>query len=222
MLKHTLDTLENIDEKYHIFYTEKDGKFELDENLRGEDTTALKNAKEHEKAERVKLQKKLDKAKADAEAWEIKKAELEGRTEDAERLKQEALDRQKSEYEKAHNDEVSGLKSRIEKLTIGKLESEVAANVYVKPEVMDLKFIRDRIKLNDKDEAYVVDKNGATMDVADFISELKEDESMAMFMKAGSGQGGGSEKEHGKGKNEGLSDMQKKKSALKQKYPDLE
>lgn len=219
----TVTKLEDVNEKYRSLYTEKDGVFTLDKDVQSEDITPLKNAKEHEKQERLKAQVKLDELAEEKLKWEIREAELKGETEKAERLKQEALDKQKADYESAHKEENSSLKDRIYNLTVGKLQSEIAAEVYLRPGAMNLEAIKNRIKLNDKDEAYIVDSNDATMSKSEYIKELRADKDMAPFIKAGDGSGGGSHQHKQQQRDHsGLSDMDKKKARLKAKDPTLE
>lgn len=222
-LKNKLDTLEGLEEKYHALYTEVDGVYNLDPDIVAEDTSALQTAKEHEKKEREKAQKKAEKLAHEKEAWAIEKAELEGDKEKAEQLRTEALDRQKAEYDRANQAEKDALKNRIHDLTVGKLQDEIASEVYIKPGVMNLSFIEERIKLNDKDEAYILDANGATMSKADFVAELKGDENMAMFIKAGDGAGGGTKPAtSGGAPSGGDAELAQKKAAMRAKYPGLE
>lgn len=213
-LSNTIAKIEDVAEAYRVHYSDVDGILTLDKNLQTENIDNLLSAKQHEKEAKDKALKEAKKLQAEKDAWNIEKAELQGDKEKADKLRQDAIDRVKSETDKDYKEKIESRDKRIHDLTIGRLQDDIASEVYIKPSAMNLSFISDRIKLNDKDESYIVDSLGATMNKADFIKELKSDESMSMFIKAGDGSGGGT-KQNASSSDGGLSPMQKKIEHLK-------
>lgn len=188
-LENTVDSLDSIDEKYQAFYSEKEGKFELDENLRVSDPSEeLLNAKNREKEARKAAEAKAMELEEQIEADKLKFAEAQGNKDEIERLKQEALDRQKA----AHDAELSESKKLIHDLTIGRTLDKIASEVYINPDVINLSSIEERIKLSeDGKSTYITNKLGETITMDVLIEELRADESMAFAIKAKSGSGGG-------------------------------
>jgi len=207
MLKTTIEKLEDVSEKYRAHYTKSGDSFILDSELQGEDVTALINAKQHEKDATTKAKAELvtarAQAKADKEAWEIKKAELEGRTADADKLRQDALDRQKADFQVQSKADLADRDKTIHDLTAGALLNEVANDVYSNPKRTNLDHIKARIKVGDDHKAFIQDANGATMSTADYIAELKNEAGMEKFLRAGSGSGGGTRRGGNNNSNSG-------------------
>jgi len=207
MLKTNIEKLEDVSEKYRAHYTKSGDSFVLDSELQGEDFTALKNAKQHEKDATTKAKAELitarAEAKADKEAWEIKKAELEGRTADADKLRQDALDRQKADFQVQSKADLADRDKKIYDLTVGALLNEIANQVYSQPGKMNLASIEARIKLGEDNKAFIQDANGATMTTESCISELRNEEGMEAFIRAGSGSGGGTRRGGNNNSNSG-------------------
>jgi len=189
MLKNTIDNLDDVEEKYQGFYSEKDGAYQLDDVLKGEDVTALKNAHERQKADRIAAEEKAKKLQEQIEATAIALAKANGNNEEAERLTQIKLDKQKA----IHEQELRDAKKLNHELTIGMTRDSIAAEVYLKANAWKMTDMESRIKLSDDGRStYLVNSIGETVTRDEFIADLRSDESMAFAIRAGNASGGGS------------------------------
>lgn len=187
-LENTLETLEGLSDRTAALYSENNGKFELDEKFRGPDTAALLSAKNHEKEAKQKALDELIALRRQQEEQAIELATAKGDTKEADKLRQEALDRQKA----AHDAELAKDKQKIHELTIGLSRDSVAAEVYLNPQGVNLSSLESRIKLQDDGlTTYFVNALGETITRETLIDELRADEKMAFAIRAGNASGGG-------------------------------
>lgn len=73
-LKHKVTSLDEVAEKYRALYTQLGNEYVLDDEVK-EDTTSLKNAKDHEKAERQKAEQRASVAESRLKQIDDKDAE---------------------------------------------------------------------------------------------------------------------------------------------------
>ena len=145
-LENTVENLDGIDEKFATFYTEKDGKYELDDNLRAADPSdALLNAKNHERDARIAAENRIKELEKNEDDYNLKLAEAKNDKDEVERLKQKALDKQKL----AHDTELQEAKALNHELTIGIARNSIAAQVYINQDAWKLTDLESRIKLSD-------------------------------------------------------------------------
>jgi hypothetical protein len=233
MLKTNIEKLDDVSERYRMHYTKSGDSFILDSELQGEDVTALKNAKQHEKDATTKAKAELVAARADAqarkEAWEIEKAVLQGRTADADKLQQEALDRQKEAFRVQSAAELAEMKGKYEASEKARedqvcntLLDMITNTVYDMPSVMDFSKLRERIKIGDDGVAFFTDLSGAKMSNNDITSELKNEEGMERFLRAGYGSGGGARQSGANNGNNNSNKNDEFKRRLMRNDPTLE
>ena len=189
-LENTLETLDGLSDRRKALYTEKDGKFELDEDYQTEDINPLKNALQRQKEANATAKEKEAELQAIIDDNALKLAEAAGDKKEVERLKQVALDKQKG----AHDAELAESKKTIHDLTIGMKLSAIAAEIYIHPAGVNLTELESRIKLGEDGKTVsLVNKLGEKVTEKEIIDEFKADESMAYAIKAGAGAGGGAD-----------------------------
>ena len=188
-LENTLETLDGMSDRRKALYTEKDGKFELDEDYRTEDINPLKNALQRQKDANTAAKEKEAELQAIIDDNAMKLAEAAGDKKEVERLKQAALDKQKS----AHDAELSESKQLIHDLTIGSARDSIAREIYIDSETLKTPLLDSSVKLEDDGRSvFYVNSLGEKITRAELVILLNADERMTGHLKAGKGSGGGS------------------------------
>lgn len=133
MLKYQIDSLDGLDESTRALYTEKDGKFVLgvDGLPQGEDVTGLKNKVTellNEKKESERLRKEAeDKARQEREEA-LRKS---GNVEELEKSWSEKYSRRETELSQQLETERTTLSAQIRDLTVGRMATDLAAELAV-------------------------------------------------------------------------------------------
>lgn len=133
MLKYQIDSLDGLDDSTRALYTEKDGKFVLgiDGLPQGEDVTGLKNKVAellNEKKESERLRKEAeDKARLEREEA-LRKS---GNVEELEKSWSEKYTRRETELSQQLENERTTLNAQIRDLTVGRMATDLAAELAV-------------------------------------------------------------------------------------------
>lgn len=192
-LKVALETLEGLDEALHPFYTEKDGKFNL--NLDGyESPDALKRAKDHEKRLRQEAEGKVRELTTRVGELETQVTELQ----DTNRQKggMAALEQSyKDKIAKMQGDHVTELGARdsqISKLLVDNVADTMAAELSDAPELLS-DIIRKRLTVKDG-ATRVLDANGelSATTLEELREEFKGNKKYAPIIRGSQANGGGS------------------------------
>lgn len=201
-LKMILDTLDGLSDELKAFYTEQDGKFHLQVEG-GEDTGALKRAKEHEKNLRVAAERERDEARAsvatltterDTAITERDTARSEKGT-DVQALEtswQHKVDTEKTKRETTERE----LTAEIERLLVTNEAIRLAAEISTVPELFTdviAKRLKSEKGADGKYFTRVLDAAGqpsaATVD--ELKQELLANDKYAAIIISGKGSGGG-------------------------------
>ncbi|GAA0907664.1 hypothetical protein GCM10009552_15910 [Rothia nasimurium] len=133
MLKYQIDSLDGLDDSTRALYTEKDGKFVLGvEGIpQGEDVSGLKNKVTellNEKKESERLRKEAeDKARQEREEA-LRKS---GNVEELEKSWSEKYTRRETELSQQLETERTALSAQIRDLTVGRMATDLAAELAV-------------------------------------------------------------------------------------------
>lgn len=200
VMKAVLDSLDGVDKAFHGEYKKgDDGKFHL-EVEGGEDTGALKRAKDYEKKERQKAEKALKDAQEAADALQSELDELHAGAVpkgDVEKLRKSYEDRL-AKREKELNDELTGANGVINTLLVDNVASGLATKLAAKPEYVEalLPHIQSRLvveKDGGKPVTRVKDKDGTVgaATLADLEKELLSNKAFAPILRGSHASGGG-------------------------------
>ena len=133
MLKYQIDSLDGLDDSTRALYTEKDGKFVLgvDGLPQGEDVTGLKN----KLAELLSEKKEAEQKRKDAEETARKEREealrKSGNVEELEKSWSEKYTRREMELSQQLETERTTLSAQIRDLTVGRMATDLAAELAV-------------------------------------------------------------------------------------------
>ena len=133
MLKYQIDSLDGLDDSTRALYTEKDGKFVLgvDGLPQGEDVTGLKN----KLAELLSEKKEAEQKRKDAEETARKEREealrKSGNVEELEKSWSEKYTRRETELSQQLETERTTLSAQIRDLTVGRMATDLAAELAV-------------------------------------------------------------------------------------------
>jgi hypothetical protein len=198
MLKFELSNLDGLSDEHKALYAEKDGKFLL--KLEGyEDPTALKNAKNHEKAARQKaeldlktLRTEFDELKSTIDDDKQNKHRKTGNVAELDASWNEKFENLKT----AHAKELASRDSKISKLLVDNVADTMAAELSETPEFL-VELIKKRLKVEDGadgPETRVVDANGAlsASTIEELREEFKSNKKYAAVIRGSSASGGGS------------------------------
>lgn len=195
-----LENLDGVDESLHGLYEENEGKFQLkvDGLPEVEDTTALKNAKEHEKQARLDLEKKLKAIEKEKQDAIDDKARASGDVEALEKSwnqkHQTALTEKDAEIEKRD--------STIYRLTVQSTATKMAADIAGEDAGILLPHIKDRLKVEFKDGDYVtavLDANGrpSALTIEELTAEFKANPMFKSVVNAHQASGDGASESSG-------------------------
>jgi hypothetical protein len=194
MLKKKVDTLDGIENKYHILYTkQEDGTFILDSNVVGDgDTSGLKENSEKLKAEKLAIQAKLDALEADSKAKEEDELGAKGEYEKLLKLKQEEFDTKITNAETEKAKAVEQIKNTMARAELLKIANEMAGD---NAELI-LPHITSRVQVNVIDGNYTVqytDINGTPVstDPSMLKEDIKKNPLFKNILKGRSSNGGG-------------------------------
>lgn len=210
MLKRKIDkkTYEALPEAIQAEY-ELDGEDYILQ-AEGEDLSALKNAKEHEKAARQKVEKELRDLK-EAEEAKIKKATEKAREDALKEAREnsdiEALEKSwKAKYDamvKTKDGEIAALNGAAKETTVTALAKAMAQEISTVPELL-----QDRIEsrltvelVDGKFTTKVVDAAGqpSALTIEELRKEFVENSALKSIIKAGAASGGGADNSSGGG-----------------------
>jgi hypothetical protein len=224
-LKFRIKKLEDVAEELRGLYTEKDGEFVLTvDGLEGvEDTEALRNAKQHEKAAREKAEADLKLAKK--EAADLKKA-LEDKEDEAHREagNVEALDNSwKEKFEKLKGEyegRIEGLNGNLSKVLVDREAIRLASELAVEGSAdVLLPHIRSRLAIDDRDgepRTVVLGADGkpSALTVDELKTEISTNKAFAPIIVGSKAGGGGATNQQGGG---GASKIDWSKASPKEK-----
>lgn len=178
-------------------YNEKDGAWVLDADY--EDVSALKNAKEHEKAERIKAQQKLTEAQS---ALNAALEEVNGIREG--NIPKTDVDALKLSYQKkydtdiaAANEKLTAAQAQVNKLVLGTTVDKLALELFGKDNlVIGRPHVASRLRLeeeNGEQVVRVIDADGkpSAATVADLQKEILQDKTFAGILIGSRAAGGG-------------------------------
>ena len=199
-MKAVLDSLDGVNSAFHGEYKKgEDGKFYLDVEG-GEDTGALKRAKDHEKKERQRAEKELKAAQEAAEALQAELDDLHAGAVpkgDVDKLRKSYEDRL-AKREKELSDELNGANGVINTLLIDNVASTLAHKLALKPENVEvlLPHIQNRLVVDKEDGKPVTrvkDKDGTVgaATLADLEKELLSNKAFAPILRGSHASGGG-------------------------------
>jgi len=199
-MKAVLDSLDGVNSAFHGEYKKgDDGKFYLDVEG-GEDTGALKRAKDHEKRERQKAERLLQETNERAEQLQRDLDELHAGAVpkgDVAKLEKSYKDR----YEKVERElrqELEGANGVISTLLVDNVANGLASKLVAKPEYVDvlLPHIQGRLivdKEDGKPVTRVKDKDGTVgaTTLQDLEKELLSNKAFAPILRGSHASGGG-------------------------------
>lgn len=190
-IEKVVDSIEAVPELLRGFYTEKDGKYHL------EDVTSLRNAMQHAKRERDDAKRKaqqIDKwdrlGKSPDEIEQLLEAQRKAEEDRAKKagefdsLKAQMVEKHQGEL-KAREDAVAKMRASLESHLVDASATRAIAEAKGIPALL-LPHVKARIKVDEKDGDYVVkvltadgrdavkDGGGTPMTIADLIAEFKQ------------------------------------------------
>lgn len=199
-MKAVLDSLDGVNEAFHGEYKKgDDGKYHLDVEG-GEDTGALKRAKEHEKKERQRVEKELKEATERSATLQQELDDLHAGAVpkgDVDKLRK-SYDERYAKREKELSDSLESANSTIRTLLVDNVATGLAGKLAAKPEFVDvlLPHIQSRLvveKVDGKSVTRVKDKDGTVgaLTVDDLEKELLSNKSFAPILRGNRASGGG-------------------------------
>jgi hypothetical protein len=200
-LKAILESLDGLPDAIKSEYKKgEDGKYHLDVEG-GEDTGALKRAKDYEKSTRQKVEKELADTKAQLEALtEERDGILKGAIPKGDVEKLEGSWKQKLEKrEKELTDQLSALNGSLQTMLVDNVAQGLASKISKSPELM-LPHIKARLKaelVDGKPTTRVLDKEGniSALGINELEAEMVSNPAFAPIIigskASGSGAGGG-------------------------------
>lgn len=191
----TATDFEALGEELKKLYTKQaDGSYKLsvDGLPEPEDTTALKNAKEHEKKARQEAEKKV----RDLEAQLGKKAKEDGDIDALEKSWQDKLTKREQELTLV----IEGHKSQLQKILVDNVAQEIASRISTAPRLI-LPHIKDRLRVEEKDGELitrVIDGAGkpSALSLKDLESEFVASTDFASIIIGSKGSGSGAQGNH--------------------------
>lgn len=204
-LKQILESLDGLHDTIKSEYKKgEDGKFHLDVEG-GEDTGALKRAKDHEKSARQKAEQLLQEAQDKlVELSDERDGLLRGAIPKGDVEKLEASWKSKlTTREKELGDQIGGLTSHLNTMLVDNVAQGMAGKISKVPELM-LPHIRGRLKaeyVDGRPTTRVLDKDGnpSALTVADLEKELFTNPTFAPIIIGSKASGSGAEGGHGGG-----------------------
>lgn len=204
-LKQILESLDGLHDTIKSEYKKgDDGKFHLDVEG-GEDTGALKRAKDHEKSARQKAEQLLQEAQDKlVELSDERDGLLRGAIPKGDVEKLEASWKSKlATREKELGDQIGGLTSHLNTMLVDNVAQGMAGKISKVPELM-LPHIRGRLKaeyVDGRPTTRVLDKDGnpSALTVADLEKELFTNPTFAPIIIGSKASGSGAEGGHGGG-----------------------
>ena len=206
-LQAVVETLDSVDEGLKAFYEEKDGKFHLSVEG-GEDTGALKRAKDHEKQARQVAETKASEIQSQLETLQ---AQIEAANDDSSRKNGdvEALDHSWNEkYNKLQSENetaIQGLQGNLKTLLVDNEAIKLASELAVEGSAdLLIPHLRARLAVVQKDGKYVTSVNDATGNpsaatLAELKTEFANNPAFAPVIVGSKATGGGA----GGGQNNG-------------------
>lgn len=195
-----LDNLDNVDESLRGLYEESEGSFQLKvEGLpEQEDTTALKNAKEHEKQARLAAEKQLKTIEKEKQDAVDEKARASG---DVEALEKSWNDKHTNALSEK-DIEIEKRDSTIYRLTVESAAKTMATDIAGDDAAIMLPHIKSRLKVEFKDGDYVtavLDVNGrpSALTIQELTSEFKANPTFKNIVNAHQASGDGATESHG-------------------------
>lgn len=176
-------------------YTEQDGNYVLDTD--GDDATTLLRAKEHEKAERKRLQSELKKLQEEhAAVVEERDNILAGAIPkaDVEKLKG-SYESKLAKREKELNERIASHEQSLSSMLVDNVAQSLASKISTAPNLL-VPHIKSRLRANladGKPSTQILDANGqpSALTVADLEKEILANKEFAPIIAASKASGGG-------------------------------
>lgn len=191
-LKLEVEKLDDVAEPVRSFYEKQGDKFRL--KVDGvEDTTALKNAKEHEKRARQEAEKRARELQEALEAKEHETVVRSGKVEDLEK----AWQKKHTDALTAKDAEVKAIESDLHRLLVDNVAQAIAREIAVQgADPVLLPHIKSRLSVDIRDgkrTTVVLDADGkpSALTVDELKKEFVGNAAFAPVIAAGKGSGGG-------------------------------